>query len=156
MIKYTPDSLSEKITEVEQKLDNFFKKNNLDLSLMEILYFYGNSALQVESGTIWANQYTSQLNMIVKCLKNNRNRTRTVKKYIGPLQSILGEYEELTSYQNVFDYHNISEIEEIDDYFVHHIPIEMSEVDAKRVISDWLEKKLQIYSYHLQINLLKK
>ena len=141
MIKYTPDSLSEKITEVEQKLDVFFKKNNLDLSLMEILYFYGNSALQVESGTIWANQYTSQLNMIVKCLKNNRNRTRTVKKYIGPLQSILGEYEELTSYQNVFDYHNISEIEEIDDYFVHHIPIEMSEVDAKRVISDWLEKK---------------
>lgn len=108
---------------------------------MEILYFYGNSGLQVESGTIWANNYIFQLNIIIKCLKNNRNRTRTVKKYIGPLQSILGEYKELKSYQNVFDYHNISEIEEIDDYFIHHIPIEISEVDAKRVISDWLEKK---------------
>jgi hypothetical protein len=141
MIKYTPESLNKKTTEVEQKLDKSLKKMNLDLALMEISYFYGNSALQVEAGTIWAKQYNSQLNMIIKCLKNNRNRTRTVKKYIGPLQSILGEYEELTIYQNVFEYHNILEIEEMDDFFIHHIPIEMSEVDAKRVISDWLEKK---------------
>lgn len=141
MMKYTPESLNKKTTEIEQKLDNSLKKMNLDLALMEISSFYGNSALQVEAGTIWAKQYTSQLNMIIKCLKNNRNRTRTVEKYIGPLQSILGEYEELTIYQNVFEYHNIFEIEEIDDFFIHHIPIEMSEVDAKRVISDWLEKK---------------
>lgn len=137
--KYTPESINEKIKEVDKELISFYKKTPLDLALGEILYFYGRFSCGIKAGFIWTKQYFSALDMIIKCLKNNKNKTRGVNKPIGPFQTILHDFEELIEcYKNTFEYHDVSEIEEVDDIFIHHVPIEMSEVDAKRVISDWL------------------
>lgn len=141
--KYTRESINEKIKEVDKKLISFYKKTPLDLALGEILDFYGRSFFDIKAGWIWTQRYISAQEMIIECLKNNKNRTRSVFRPVGLLRSTLLDFEELISYKNTFEYHNVSEIEEVDDIFIHHIPIEMSEVDAKRVISDWLVNHTQ-------------
>ena len=141
--KYTRESINEKIKEVDKKLISFYKKTPLDLALGEILDFYGRSFFDIKAGWIWTQQYIFALDMNIECLENNKNRTRSVFRPVGLLRSTLLDFEELISYKNTFEYHNVSEIEEIDDIFIHHIPIEMSEVDAKRVISDWLVNHTQ-------------
>jgi len=136
--KYTRDSITKMITKVDDKLDDYFKKAHLDSALGDILYFYGKCCGNIKSGWIQTQQYVYAQEMIVKCLKNSKNRTRSASRPLGLLDSTLLELEELMAYSTTFGYHNVSKIEEVNDVFTHYIPIEMSEVDAKRVISDWL------------------
>jgi hypothetical protein len=74
------------------------------------------------------------------CLENNKNRTKSGNGIrLNSSNYILTQYEEVHEYDMVFDYHNVSEFYEHDDLFINYIPIEMAEVDSKRVISDWFE-----------------
>lgn len=138
--KHTIESISEEIRLIDHELKSFFKTHHLDLCLSEILYFYGSFACGVQAATIAENQYRRALNTIVECLENNHNRTRSGNGIpLNSFNSLLKQYEDLHDYKTIFDYHGVSEIIEYDDLFLNEIPIEIVEVDVKRVISDWLE-----------------
>jgi uncharacterized protein YehS (DUF1456 family) len=138
--KHTIESINERKRTVDKELNLFFKTHHLDLCLSGILYFYGKLACGIRAGTMTENQYRKALNAIIECLENNNNRTRSGNGIqLHSLGVILKKYEDLYNYDTTFDYHNVSEIIEYDGLFLNYIPLEMVEVDAKRVVSDWLE-----------------